>query len=78
MILDDNPGDPTMECVEIHPDELVPLEKGSDGMRSFRTKRSKLKLYTPRKQLFAKKILGKGLIYFGYFVRIKTSSGSKR
>ena len=60
MILDDNPGDPTMECVEIHPDELVPLEKGSDGMRSFRTKRSKLKLYTPRKQLFAKKTFEKG------------------
>ncbi len=60
MILDDNPGDPTMECVEIHPDELVPLEKGSDGMRTFRTKRSKLKLYTPRKQLFAKKTFEKG------------------
>ena len=60
MILDDNPGDPTMECVEIHPDELVPIEKGSDGMRSFRTKRSKLKLYTPRKQLFAKKTFEKG------------------
>ena len=60
MILDDNPGDPTMECVEIHPDELVPLEKGPDGMRSFRTKRSKLKLYTPRKQLFAKKTFEKG------------------
>ena len=60
MILDDNPGDPTMECVEIHPDELVPLEKGSDGMRTFRTKRSNLKLYTPRKQLFAKKTFEKG------------------
>ena len=62
MILDDNPGDPTMECVEIHPDELVPLEKGSDGMRTFRTKRSKLKLYTPRKQLFAKKTFEKGYV----------------
>tara|TARA_B100001093_G_C26562017_1_gene899080 strand:+ start:42 stop:632 length:591 start_codon:yes stop_codon:yes gene_type:complete len=60
MILADNPGDPTMECVEIHPDELVPLEKGSDGMRTFRTKRSKLKLYTPRKKLFAKKTFEKG------------------
>lgn len=60
MILADNPGDPTMECVEIHPDELVPLEKGSDGMRTFKTRRSKLKLYTPRKQLFAKKTFEKG------------------
>ena len=60
MILADNPGDPTMECVEVHPDELTPLEKGSDGMRTFRTKRSKLKLYTPRKRLFAKKTFEKG------------------
>ena len=55
MILQDNPGDPTLECVEVHPDELTPLEKGSDGMRTFKAKRSKLKLYTPRKQLFKKK-----------------------
>ena len=60
MILADNQGDPTMECVEVHPDELTPLEKGSDGMRTFRTKRSKLKLYTPRKKLFAKKTFEKG------------------
>ena len=25
MILQDNPGDPTLECVEVHPDELTPL-----------------------------------------------------
>jgi hypothetical protein len=60
MILADNPGDPTIECVEVHPDELTPLEKGSDGMRSFRTKRSKLKHYTPRKLLFTKKTFEKG------------------
>ena len=41
MILQDNPGDPTLECVEVHPDELTPLEKGSDGMRTFKAKRSK-------------------------------------
>ena len=23
MILQDNPGDPTLECVEVHPDELT-------------------------------------------------------
>lgn len=60
MILADNPGDPTIECVEVHPDELTPLEKGSDGMRTFRTKRSKLKPYTPRKLLFTKKTFEKG------------------
>ena len=27
MILADNPGDPTMECVEVHPDELTPLKR---------------------------------------------------
>ena len=59
MILADNPGDPTMECVEVHPDELTPLEKGSDGMRTFRTKRSKLKLYTPRKNYSLRKLLRK-------------------
>jgi hypothetical protein len=38
MILQDNPGDPTLECVEVHPDELTPLVKGSDGMKTFKTK----------------------------------------
>jgi hypothetical protein len=60
MILQDNPGDPTLECVEVHPDELTPLVKGSDGMKNFKTKRSKLKHYTPRKQLFSKKVFEKG------------------
>jgi|TARA_B110000305_G_scaffold166401_1_gene184005 hypothetical protein len=60
MILQDNPGDPTMECVEVHPDELTPLVKGSDGMKTFKTKRSKLKHYTPIKKLFSKKVFEKG------------------
>ena len=60
MILQDNPGDPTFECVEVHPDELTPLEKGTDGLQTFKTKRSKLKHYTPRKQLFTKKTFEKG------------------
>ena len=38
MILQDNPGDPTLECVEVHPDELTPLEKGSDGLKTFKAK----------------------------------------
>ena len=42
MILQDNPGDPTLECVEVNPDDLTPLEKGSDGIRTFKAKRSKL------------------------------------
>ena len=72
MILQDNPGDPTLECVEIHPDELTPLEKGSDGLKTFKAKRSKLKLYTPRKMLFKKKTFEKGdvvifSINFGFY-----------
>ena len=59
-ILQDNVGDPTLECIEVHPDELSPLEKGSDGIRTFKAKRSKLKIYTPRKTLFAKKTFEKG------------------
>ena len=59
-ILQDNVGDPTLECIEVHPDELSPLEKGSDGIRTFKAKRSKLKIYTPRKTLFAKKKFEKG------------------
>ena len=59
-ILQDNVGDPTLECIEVHPDELTPLEKGSDGIRTFKAKRSKLKIYTPRKTLFAKKTFEKG------------------
>ncbi|OUU12066.1 MAG: hypothetical protein CBC00_03090 [Verrucomicrobia bacterium TMED40] len=60
MILQDNPGDPTLECVEVHPDELTPLEKGTDGIRTFKAKRSRLKHYTPRKKLFSKKTFEKG------------------
>ena len=36
------------------------LEKGSDGVQMFKAKRSKLKHYTPRKQLFTKKHSKKG------------------
>ncbi len=60
MILQDDPGDPTCECMEVNPDDLTPLEKGSDGIQMFKTKRSKLKHYTPRKQLFTKKTFEKG------------------
>ena len=50
------PSDPTCECMQVNPDDLTPLEKGSDGIQMFKTKRSKLKHYTPRKQLFTKNI----------------------
>ena len=60
MILQDDPGDPTCECMQVNPDDLTPLEKGSDGIQMFKTKRSKLKHYTPRKQLFTKKTFEKG------------------
>ena len=60
MILQDDPGDPTCECMEVNPDDLTPLEKGSDGIQMFKAKRSKLKPYTPRKQLFTKKTFEKG------------------
>jgi hypothetical protein len=72
MILSDNPGDPTLECVEVHPDELTPVEKGTDGIKTFRTKRSKLKHYTPRKKLFAKKTFEKGDV-----IRQKKGTGFK-
>ena len=60
MILQDDPGDPTCELLQVNPDDLTPLEKGSDGVQMFKTKRSKLKHYTPRKQLFTKKTFEKG------------------
>jgi hypothetical protein len=60
MILQDDPGDPTCELVEVNPDDLSPLEKGSDGVKLFKTKRSKLKHYTPIKQLFSRKTFEKG------------------
>jgi len=60
MILQDDPGDPTCELMEVNPDDLTPLEKGSDGIQMFKTKRSKLKHYIPRKQLFSKKTFEKG------------------
>ena len=59
-ILQDNPGDPTLECVEVNPDDLTPLDKGTDGIKTFRARRSKLKIYTPRKKLFSKKNFRKG------------------
>ena len=60
MILQNSIKDPTVECVEVDPEELTHLYTGSDGLKTFKTKRSNLKFYTPRKQLFKKKVFEKG------------------
>jgi hypothetical protein len=60
MILNDDPSDPTCECMQVNPDDLTPLEKGTDGIQIFKCKKSKLKNYTPIKKLFAKKLFEKG------------------
>ncbi|MBL64067.1 MAG: hypothetical protein CMI30_11745 [Opitutae bacterium] len=62
MILMDQPDDPSLECVEVDPDELTAKTKGSDGMKLFRVKKSRAKHYTPRKTLFKKKVFKKGTI----------------
>ena len=54
LILQDNISDPTIECIEVDPKELTPLENTSGQLKKFKAKRSKLKHYTPRKNLFKK------------------------
>ncbi|MBG28401.1 MAG: hypothetical protein CMI31_11125 [Opitutae bacterium] len=72
MILMDQPDDPTLECVEVDPDELTSRTKGADGLKMFRVKKSRAKHYTPRKTLFKKKTYEKGTI-----VRIKRGTSIK-
>jgi hypothetical protein len=62
MILQDQPDDPSLECVEVDPEELTTQTKGSDGMKLFRVKKSRAKHYTPRKKLFQKKVFEKGTV----------------
>ena len=62
MILMDQPDDPSLECVEVDPEELTTRTKGSDGMKMFRVKKSRAKHYTPRKKLFKKKTYEKGTV----------------
>ena len=72
LILQDDPGDPTCELVEVDPDDLTPIEKGSDGVKLFKSKRSKLKHYTPIKKLFAKKTFTKGdIVQYKKGTRVK-------
>ena len=54
LILEDNIGDPTIECAEIDAKELTPLEDGFGNLKTFKCKRSNLKHYIPRKNLFKK------------------------
>tara|TARA_B100001093_G_scaffold345680_1_gene330356 strand:- start:555 stop:1130 length:576 start_codon:yes stop_codon:yes gene_type:complete len=53
-ILSDSKSDPTIECIRICPKELTPLEGGNGEIKRFKSKRSKLKHYIPRKSLFKK------------------------
>ena len=53
-ILSDSKSDPTIECIRICPKELTPLEGGNGEIKRFKSKRSKLKHYIPRKNLFTK------------------------
>lgn len=53
-ILSDSKSDPTIECIRICPKELIPLEGGNGEIKRFKSKRSKLKHYIPRKNLFKK------------------------
>jgi hypothetical protein len=59
-ILSDSISDPTLECIELHPKELIPLEGAMGKHKSFKVKRSKSKPYTPRKDLFKKESFSVG------------------
>jgi hypothetical protein len=60
LILDDNPGDPTIECAEIDPKELTLIEDAFGNLKKFKTKRSNIKHYVPRKTLFRKETFDVG------------------
>lgn len=53
-ILSDSKSDPTIECIRIDPKELSPIEDAFGNHKTFKSKRSKLKHYIPRKSLFKK------------------------
>ena len=60
LILEDNVGDPTIECAEIDAKELTPLEDAFGNLKKFKCKRSNLKHYIPRKNLFQKETFDVG------------------
>jgi hypothetical protein len=53
-ILSDSKSDPTIECILVDPKELTPIEDAFGNHKTFKSKRSKLKHYVPRKNLFKK------------------------
>jgi len=60
LILDDNKSDPTVECAEIDPKELTLIEDAFGNLKKFKTKRSNIKHYVPRKTLFRKETFDVG------------------
>ena len=53
-------GDPTIECAEIDPKELTLIEDAFGNLKKFKTKRSNIKHYVPRKTLFRKETFDVG------------------
>ena len=59
-ILSDSKSDPTVECILVDPKELTPIEDAFGNHKTFKSKRSKLKHYVPRKNLFKKETFDVG------------------
>tara|TARA_B100000676_G_C17994151_1_gene796734 strand:+ start:111 stop:689 length:579 start_codon:yes stop_codon:yes gene_type:complete len=60
LFLHDNPGDPTVECAEVDPKELTLVTDAFGNLKKFKAKRSNLKHYVPRKNLFKKETFDVG------------------
>ena len=60
LFLHDNPGDPNVECAEVDPKELTPITDAFGNLKKFKAKRSNLKHYVPRKNLFKKETFDVG------------------
>lgn len=60
LILDDNKTDPMVECAEIDPKELTLIEDAFGNLKKFKTRRSNIKHYVPRKTLFRKETFDVG------------------
>jgi len=74
LILEDNVGDPTIECAEVDPKELTLIEDAFGNIKKFKTSRSNLKHYTPRKNLFKKETFAVGK-YISYKIGSTTKYG---
>ena len=53
-ILRDSKKNPSLECIQVHPKELTPLENGTGRLKKFKIKQEKVKFYIPRNKLFEK------------------------